>query len=151
MKRGHQKRIPTPGQNKWQHVFGALNWRTNELIFQISEKKNSITFCEFLEHLVTEVETNRPIIYVLDNASYHHSKMSEAMIAYFEDIAVPMWLPVYCSDLNPIERYWQHLKAKACANRLFEKVQEVVDSVVNVLESQNDLASKDRLVFQKTF
>ncbi len=146
MKRGQQKRIQTPGRNKWQHVFGALNWRTNKLIYQVAEKKNTTSFCEFLEHLIAEADTNRPIIYVLDNASYHHSKISEAMIAYFEDVAVPIWLPVYCSDLNPIERFWKHLKGTACANRLFKHVQEVVDSVVNVLENQNDLTSTTRLV-----
>lgn len=149
-KRGQQKRIPTPGQNKWQHVIGALNWRTNEVIYQVIEKKNTQTFCEFLEYLVTQVGAKRPIVYVLDNASYHHSKISEAMIAYFEDMAVPMWLPTYCSDLNPIERFWKHLKDNACANRLFKDVQEVVDSVVNVLNDQNNLASTSRLVFQKT-
>jgi len=150
MKRGQQKRIPTPGRNKWHHVFGALNWRTNEVVFQVSDKKNSTAFCEFLEHLVSETDTERPLVYVLDNASYHHSNLSQAMIAYFEDKAVPIWLPVYCSDLNPIERYWKHLKDKACANRLFKDVQEVVDSVVNVLNNQNDLTSASRLVFQKT-
>jgi transposase len=148
MKRGQQKRIPTPGQNKWQHVIGALNWRTNELVYQIIEKKNSKTFCAFLEHLVSHADRKRPLFYVLDNASYHHSQVSHAMIAYFEDVAVPIWLPTYCSDLNPIERFWKHLKDNACANRLFTQVQEVVDSVVKVLEEQNDSTSHSRLVFQ---
>ena len=148
MKRGHQKRIPTPGQNKWQHVIGALNWRTNELIYQIIEKKNSKTFCAFLEHLVANTDRERPLFYVLDNASYHHSRVSQAMIAYVEDVAAPIWLPTYCSDLNPIERYWKHLKDNACANRLFSQVQEVVDSVVKVLDEQNDMTSTSRLVFQ---
>jgi transposase len=148
MKRGQQKRIPTPGQNKWQHVIGALNWRTNELFYRIVEKKDSKTFCAFLEDLVAEVGSQRPFVYVLDNASYHHSNMTHAMIAYFEDVAVPMWLPVYCSDLNPIERFWKHLKENACANQLFKEVQDVVDSVVKVLEDQNDLTSNNRIVFQ---
>lgn len=148
MKRGLQTRIPTPGQNKWQHVIGALNWRTNQLIYLIVEKKNSISFCAFLEHLVAQVGSQRPFIYVLDNASYHHSHMSHAMMAYFEDVALPIWLPTYCSDLNPIERFWKHLKDNACANRLFSDIQEVVDSVVNVLTIQNDLTSNSRLVFQ---
>jgi hypothetical protein len=29
-----------------------------------------------------------------------------------------MWLPTYCSDLNPIERFWRHFKDLACANKL---------------------------------
>ena len=31
MKRGCQKRVPTPGKQKWRHIFGAYNWATDEL------------------------------------------------------------------------------------------------------------------------
>jgi transposase len=150
MKRGKQKRIGTPGQQKWHHLIGAYNWRTGELIYMTCEKKNSLSFCDFLEQLMNSVTSDKPIVYVLDNASYHHSKLSEAMIAYYEDRSWAFWLPPYCSELNPIERYWKHLKAKACANRLFQEIEEVVDSVVNVLDSQNDFESSERFLFQNT-
>ena len=150
MKRGKQRRIATPGQQKWHHLFGAYNWRTGELIYMLCEKKNSDTFCEFLEQLINSVTSDKPIVYVLDNASYHHSRQSEAMIAYYEDRAWAFWLPPYCSDLNPIERFWKHLKAIACANRLFQDIGEVVNSVVNVLITQNDFSSSERFLFQNT-
>jgi len=150
MKRGKQKHIPTPGKNKWHHVFGAYNWITGELVYTTAEKTNSKTFCLFLQQLVANTSDERPIFYVLDNASYHHSNVSEAMIAFFEDKAVPVWLPPYCSELNPIERYWRHLKDKVCANRLFETIDDVVDSVVKVLDLQNDLTSNERFLFQNT-
>lgn len=150
MKRGKQKRIATPGQQKWHHLIGAYNWRTGEVIYTTCERKNSQAFCQFLEHLMNTVTSDKPIVYVLDNASYHHSKISEAMIAYYEDRSWAFWLPPYCSELNPIERFWKHLKAKACANRLFQDIEEVVDSVVNVLDSQNDLESSERFLFQRT-
>ena len=150
MKRGKQKRIATPGQQKWHHLIGAYNWRTGEVIYTTCERKNSQAFCQFLEHLMNKVTSDKPIVYVLPNASYHHSKISEAMIAYYEDRSWAFWLPPYCSELNPIERFWKHLKAKACANRLFQDIEEVVDSVVNVLDSQNDLESSERFLFQRT-
>jgi len=150
MKRGKQKRIATPGQQKWHHLIGAYNWRTGEVIYTTCERKNSQAFCQFLEHLMNTVTSDKPIVYVLDNASYHHRKISEAMIAYYEDRSWAFWLPPYCSELNPIERFWKHLKAKACANRLFQDIEEVVDSVVNVLDSQNDLESSERFLFQRT-
>ena len=150
MKRGKQKRIATPGQQKWHHLIGAYNWRTGEVIYTTCERKNSQAFCQFLEHLMNTMTSDKPIVYVLDNASYHHSKTSEAMIAYYEDRSWAFWLPPYCSELNPIERFWKHLKAKACANRLFQDIEEVVDSVVNVLDSQNDFGSSERFLFQKT-
>ena len=99
---------------------------------------------------MTTVTSDKPIVYVLDNASYHHSHVSEAMIAYYEDRAWAFWLPPHCSDLNPIERFWKHLKAQACANRLFGHIDEVVNSVVNVLTIQNDFESSERFLFQIT-
>jgi len=150
MKKGKQTRIPTPGQQKWHHVIGAYNWRTGEVIYTTVTKKNSKTFTHFLEQLVTSVPVERPIVYVLDNASYHRSHVSQAMIAYFEDRAIPVWLPKYCSDLNPIERFWRYMKEQACANRLHETIEDVVQRVTHVLETQNDLESADRFCFQGT-
>ena len=113
--------------------------------------KNTIAFCAFIEHLMQSVPAGRPIVLVMDNASYHHSQMSKAMLAYFEDRSMTVWLPPYCSDLNLIERFWKHLKDKACANRLFKQIQEVIDSVEKVLTIQNDLTHSDRFLFSKTF
>lgn len=150
MRRGQQKRVPTPGQQKWHHLFGAYNWRSDEVIFLPAAKKNSATFCLFIEHLMQSVPTDKPVVIVLDNASYHHSAVSEAMLAYYEDRSLVLWLPPYCSDLNPIERFWLHLKQSACANRLFKSIEAVVDSVDKVLALQNDLSCSERFLFSKT-
>jgi len=150
MKRGQQKRIATPGVQRWHHLIGAFNWRTGEVLYMPCRKKNPEAFCAFLDYLMSTVSSGKPIVYVLDNASYHHSKHSEAMIAYYEDRALAFWLPPYCSELNLIEHFWKHLKAKACANRLFQSIEEVVDSVDKVLVSQNDLCSSERILFQET-
>jgi transposase len=151
MKRGQQMKIPTPGKQQWQHLIGAYNWVTGEVIYTLCKKKNTASFCKFLEHLMASAVTDKPIVYVLDNAPYHHSHISKAMIAYYEDRAWACWLPPYCSDLNPIERFWKYLKDKVCVNRLFAAISELLELVETTLRSQNDLNSGDRLLFQKTF
>jgi len=143
-------RIPTPGAQKWHHLFGAYNWRTDEVFTMTADKKNSAAFCRFIEQLMGTIPDDRPIVLVLDNASYHHSHVSKATLAYFEDRALLFWLPPYCSTLNPIERFWRHLKESACANRLFRRIQELLDSVDKVLAIQNDLTHSDRFLFSKT-
>lgn len=115
-----------------------------------AEKKNSASFSLFIEHLMQTVPEDRPVVLVLDNASYHHSYVSQAMLAYFEDRLLVFWLPTYCSELNVIERFWRHLKQSACANRLFKTIQELLDSVDKVLAIQNDLLHSDRFLFLKT-
>jgi transposase len=49
-----------------------------------------------------------------------------------------IWLPPYCSDLNPIERFWRHLKDLACANKLEDNLVEVVKAAERILCCQND-------------
>ena len=151
MKRGNQKRIAAPGPARWHHLFGAYNWRTDEVITMPAEKKNTESFCLFIQYLMALASSDLPVVIVLDNASYHHSYVSEALLAFYEDQAIVFWLPPYCSDLNPIERFWKHLKEKACANRLFKTIAEMIDSVDKVLAIQNDLTHSDRFLFSKTF
>ncbi len=100
---------------------------------------------------MTSAPDDRPAVLVMDNASYHHSHVSEALLAFYEDCSTTFWLPPYCSDLNPIERFWRHLKDKACANRLFKTIADLLDSVAKVLAIQNDLTHPDRFLFTKTF
>jgi len=150
LRKGQQKRISTPGQQQWLHYFGAYNWRTDEIIAMPAERKNSESFCDFLELLLAFLPDDRPVVLVLDNASIHHSQMSQAMLAYLEDRFLVYWLPKYCSDLNPIERFWRHLKALACADHFFATIPQLLASVQQTLDNQNDLTHPDRLAFSKT-
>lgn len=151
MKKGFQHRIPTPGQQQWRHIFGAYNWATDEVVFQITEKRNSEAFISFLDNLVAQHSGERPLILVLDNGSIHHSFASQAAFAVLEDRLIPMFLPKYCSQLNPIERFWKYLKATACANKLFSDIESLVTSVKKVLCIQNDALSSSRFMFLKNF
>jgi transposase len=144
MKRGTQKRIDTPGKQQWHHLFGAYNFVTDEVIAMPAPRKNSDAFVAFLDTLVQQIDDHRPIILVLDNASYHHSAVAQAGFAAFEQRLMPLFLPAYCSDLNPIERYWRHLKDSACANTLFSSMHTLVDSVLMNLKSQNDQSNSNR-------
>lgn len=151
MKRGHQRKIPAAGQQKQYHLFGAFNYLTQQVIWLEAEKKNTATFQHFLEHFMQAVDPTKPVVLVLDNASYHHRAEAEAMLAFFEDDGlIACWLPPYCSDLNPIERFWEYLKAFACANKLFPAVSALVDSARSCLHMQHDLASPDHFLFLNT-
>ena len=151
MKRGHQKRVPTPGQPQWRHLFGAYNWVTDEVIYQVAEKRNSETFIAFLERLVQQHAGERPLVLVLDNGSIHHSLASQAAFAVLEDRLLPVFLPRYCSQLNPIERFCKYLKTSACANKLFVNIDAVVASVEQILRQQNDFSFSSRFLLLKYF
>jgi putative transposase len=151
MKVGQQKRIPAtrPGSKPHRHVFGAYNWRKDTVTWTMAQTKNSATFIRFLEELlVKQVPTGR-VVLVLDNAAYHKSASALAALSLFEHRVLVIWLPPYCSDLNPIERFWRHLKDLACANKLENQIEDVVKAIEKILNEQNDPASTLRFHLSK--
>lgn len=143
MKKGQQKRIPAtrPGTKQKRHVFGGYNWAKDTVTWTIAETKNSMQFIHFLEHLLVEEHPTGRVVLVMDNASYHKSASSLAALSLFEHRVMVVWLPAYCSDLNPIERFWRHLKDLACANKLQDNIAEVVRVAERILMEQNMPAS----------
>lgn len=148
MKRGQQKRIPAAqvGTKQHQHIFGGYNWRSDQISWTSARTKNSAHFIAFLEHLLVDIYPTGPVLLVMDNATYHKSASALAALSLFEHRVRVIWLPPYCSDLNPIERFWRHLKDLACANKLQDCIQDVVQATDIILKEQNK--SKSSLRFQ---
>ncbi len=139
MKSGKQKRIPAvqQGSKQHQHIFGAYNWRSDRISWTTARTKNSAYFIAFLEHLLVDTYPTGRVVMVMDNAAYHKSASALAALSLFEHRAMVLWLPPYCSDLNPIERFWRHLKDLACANKLQDTIQGVVQATHQILKEQN--------------
>jgi transposase len=151
MKRGEQKRIPAvqEGSKQHQHIFGAYNWRSDQISWTAAQTKNSAHFITFLEHLLVDTYPTGRVVLVMDNAAYHKSAPSLAALSLFEHRAQVIWLPPYCSDLNPIERFWRHLKDLACANKLQDHIQDVLQATSQILKEQNNPSSSLRFHVSK--
>lgn len=149
MQRGTQKCIPTPGQPQWHHLFGAYNFVSDEVFALPATTKDSDNFIAFLDWLIQQLPGNVPIFLVLDNASYHHSRATTTAFALLEQRIRPLFLPAYCSLLNPIERFWRHLKDLATANVLYASMDALVDTVRVHLDNQNVPDHPDRFTLCK--
>ena len=151
MKIGQQKRIPAtrPGEKQKQHVFGGYNWLKDTMTWTIAKTKNSATFIDFLEELLVKNYPTGRVVLVMDNASYHKSASALAALSLFEHRVMVIWLPPYCSDLNPIERFWRHLKDLACANKLQDNIEAVVNCAESILTKQNLATSDLRFLLSK--
>lgn len=147
MKRGQRKRIPAPGTPLHRHVFGAYHWHTAQVAWQQGEKKNSEAFIAFLEHLAFTVYPDQRLILVMDNASYHKSRATLAALAALEDRLLVIWLPKYSPFLNPIERFWLHLKNLANANCLHPDLESLQREIDTRMTNQNLPHHPDRLLF----
>lgn len=149
MKRGQQKRIPTPGSQRRHHVVGAYDWLTDHIIWTTPARKNTESFVAFLEHLFTVCYPTQRIVLVMDNASFHKSAPAWAALSLFEHRLRVVWLPPYCSTLNPIERFWRHLKDHVCVDKLFPTIEKLVIAVERELTSQNDCVYPSRFILSK--
>lgn len=147
MKRGQRKLVAAPGSPQFVHLFGAYNWHTGTVLHQTHERKNSECFIEFIEHIMTSVPSEQKVVLVLDNASYHRSQASLAALSLFEERLHVVWLPKYCPFLNPIERFWLHLKTLAAANHLYQGLEELSLAITQVIQQQNQSDFSDRLLF----
>ena len=151
MKVGEQTRIPLLANHEKQHchVFGAYDWACDRVSWTLAERKNSETFITFLEHLLVDEYPTGRIVLVLDRASYHKSAAALAALSLFEHRVLVTWLPAYCTELNPIERFWRHLKDLACANQLWSGLEKVIEAVENVLHQQNNPSHESRFLLSK--
>lgn len=133
-RRGQQRKVPTPGQNVKRYGFGALNFMSGQLTTVIKERKNSDSFCQLLEQIVTSYcpddnYTGPKIGLVLDNYIIHRSKKSQKLLAKYADRLFLIPLPTYAPKLNLIELLWKHLRRQVTHNHLFETITDLVEAV----------------------
>lgn len=152
MKRGQQRAYPAhTGFRDQVHLIGALDWATDEVHTRPVERKRGDTFLAFLEWLCLQVFPDEPLLLVLDNVSYHRCAPVLAFLSLLQPRVQVLWLPKYSPDMNPIERYWLHLKNLAFANRLFASLAHLLDHVQLCVSIQSVLDHPDRLSFAKSF
>jgi transposase len=148
-KRGVQKRVNAPGQPQAHHFFAAYDWCKDEVTALPAERKDSESFIVFLEHLLVHRYPDEVVVLVMDNASIHKSGPSLATLSLFEHRLAIVWLPAYCSTLNPIERYFRHLKDQVAINTLHPDLAALVSAVQRELVAQNNPVHPDRFTFLK--
>lgn len=82
-------------------------------------------------------KTGRIRVIVQDNGSIHTSKVTRQHWAEWEAQGLYVFfLPAYCSEMNPIEGEWQHLKRDELVGQMFECEAELAYNVVVGLEDR---------------
>lgn len=86
MKRGEQKCLPAAGSTRhYLHWIGAYNWLNDTIEALCVPRKTSSNFICFLEYLLLQRLPHRPVVLVLDNASYHHAADVQACLSLFQE------------------------------------------------------------------
>lgn len=138
MLRGQQKTALTPGRNEKRYLAGALDARTNKLIWVEGEHKTSLLFLQLLYRLVTRTyRTARTIHVILDNYGIHDSHQVQLALATVKGRVRLHFLPPYCPDHNRIERVWQDLHANVTRNHRCQTMEELMTQVKAYLDARN--------------
>ena len=130
-------RIPAAGDDQKCVVFGAVDYASGQVIFQLRPRKGEDAFMAFLDHLVQELPAEEPVVVVLDNAGYHKSHALREHWRHAADQLQPFFLPAYSPELNLIERLWRYLKDKLACHRWWNdltRLEQATESLLAALE-----------------
>lgn len=102
------KGIKPIGKKQWKrgnfYIYGLVNPETGKQYFQEFGRVNSSCFQEFLNGFAAQYTDNFNLI-IMDNGSFHKS-----LDLCWPDHVLPIYLPAYSPELNPIERLWEYVK-----------------------------------------
>jgi len=117
-RRGQPLSVPAAGADQRRAVFGALDYASGRLAWQVHEHKGGAAFAAFLAQ-IAETWPDDPLVLVLDNLSYHRAAAGRTWWAAQAGRIIPFWLPAYAPTLNRIERVWRYLKQKLACHRFW--------------------------------
>jgi transposase len=135
---GTQRHVMTPGKNVKRYLAGAMDTRTDRVMWVKGKRKNSRLFIELLKRLLAEYADKTVIHVILDNYCIHSSKQTRAWLAEHGRKIRLHFLPPYCPDDNRIERkVWREVHANVTVNHRCETIEELLAEVVHYLMKHN--------------
>lgn len=135
---GTQRRLMTPGKNQKRYLAGAMDARTDRVMWVAGERKNSALFIAMLRKLQKEYAGAKVIHVICDNFSIHDSRQTKLWLAEFGQRIRLHFLPPYCPDDNRIERsVWREMHANVTVNHRCTTMEQLMGEVIWWLMSHN--------------
>ncbi len=138
---GEQTRVASPGRSVARWLFGTVDVRTGEGLYQIYEQATSAEFLRHVDELL-QMFPNETLLLVTDRASYHDSDAVRDYLAHVGGRLELIWLPTHSPHLNAIERLWNYLRANVTRNLFWGRITRQCEAV------RDFLAALDLATFQ---
>ena len=135
-RKGTQVKVPTPTKRQSASVFGALHLRTQRFYWKRADRGTSKIFRAFL-HQLHQRFPEALLIVILDNAKMHKSRAVKQFLKQ-HDWVVLEHLEPYSPEYNPIERFWQWLKAKVYGATAFDTIEDVLRKIRQLIWHSNE-------------
>lgn len=139
-KKGSKPTVPYEGCHLRQSVIGAVQPECGALEALAVPYTDTDVFQIFLDQFALRTAaSNKRIVLVVDNASWHHA----AKLNW--NHVLPLYLPAYSPDLNPIERLWLVIKNRFFTNWFTRDpdklLARVCDALKSLIESPAEISS----------
>ena len=144
-RQGKQVKIPGPSKRQRTTLFGALHLKTQKFYWKQAPRGTSKRFLEFL-HQLHQRFPNVLLLLILDNAKMHKSRAVKRFVKQHDWVALEHLEP-YSPEYNPIERFWQWLKATVYGATAFETMAEVIHKVRQIIWHYNERWLKSTIHF----
>ena len=105
MRKGKQRRLPTPGTNRKVWLSGALNFSTGCFHWVTGERKNDELFLKLLEEL-RRIYRHQRLDLAMDNDGSHISKRVKKYVEGSGGRLSLHPLPAWSPQSNPVELIW---------------------------------------------
>jgi hypothetical protein len=114
-------------ERQFKYMYSAISPFEGDIDWLATDMMNTGNMNLFMRQ-VSRKYPDEYLLLVVDGASSHRSKEMEIP----RNVHL-LQLPPYCPELNPVEHLWDHAREKACANRYFEHLDDVVKKVEHEL------------------
>jgi transposase len=121
--KGTRPRAIRQRQFEYAYLYGAVCPSRDEGVALVLPVANSEAMSLHLEEISKKTEPGRVAVVIMDQAGWHtSSKLKE-----FSNV-IPIMLPPYSPELNPVEQVWKQLREDSLANRCYENYEDIVQS-----------------------
>src|ERR671932_2141727 len=140
-KRGQQKRLEqTKRRGRRLSIVGIFQ---HELSFVYGLVIGGVDRKAYIRMMEAEAEetahSKRIRVIVQDNGPIHRCHEVQQLWSKWESQGLYiLFLPKYCSEMNPIELEWQHLKKDELAGQMFDDELDLAYAVINGVKTRGE-------------
>ncbi len=139
--KGQQKRLEqTNRRGRTLSIIGFLQPLISFVYGLIIGGVNRKSYIQMMEKEAQEAkQTGRIRVIVQDNGPIHRCKDVQKLWSKWEHMGLYIFfLPAYCSEMNPIELDWQHLKKDELCGQIFDDELDLAYAVIDGVKARGE-------------
>jgi len=131
--KGTRSRVSVKLEFKNFYVYSSIEPASGEAFSLLISSVNTQAMSAFLQEFA-KAYPDEDITLVMDGAGWHKAK----------DLLIPanvkiVFLSPYCPELNPVERFWLHIKKELLRNKIYDSIDHLKDATCSLLKDISPL------------